>query len=330
VKRIVFLLLSLILVFLGVYPSASGQDAPKVCPFNLVGTWQQTTEGHANATLLRFKPNGVVTVLSPSNPGQGSDWQSTDWSTYKLDNPKAPKTLRLYPIKKDGGPVEPGQITTIDITKFDDGAFTSAVTSNADVELTQWTRLDPYRYFVVFAADKATPGYGGPAFAMLIKTDGHQTQIDSFGLYETDPIHHYVEVGPISEAIRKKFDNEPSDESAAMLRLEVSVGPYQRAMKILKTWDRRARENTLLYPDIPYLNNAVYLNQLASSLNDCSETIKLEKLTWRIDDPIITKQNLPQVPYFFIKQLRQLNSQLHMKDEKFHQNQQAINVPPAR
>ena len=328
-KRIVFIL-PLILVLFSVYPAASGQDAPKVCTLDLVGTWQQTTEGHTNATLLRFKPNGVVTVLSPNTAGQGSEWQSTDWSTYKLDNPKSPKTLRLFPIKKNGEAIEPGQITTIDITKFDDGAFTSAVTSNAGVELTQWTRLDPYRYFVVLAADKATPGYGGPAFAMLIKTDGHQSQTEAFGLYETDPVHHYVEVGTISEEIRKKFDKEPRDDSAAMLRLEVSAGPYQRAMKILKTWERRARENTLLYPDIPYLNNAVYLNQLAGSLNDCGETIKLEKLTWRLDDPIITKQNLPQVPYFFIKELRQLNSQLHVKDEKFHQNQQAINVPPAR
>src|SRR5262249_36193093 len=89
----------------------------------------------------------------------------------------------------------------------------------------------------------------------------------------------------------------------------------------------RARENTLLYQDIPYLNNAVYLNQLASRLNDCSETIKLQKLTCRIDDPIITKQNLPQVPYFFIKELRSLNSTLHVKDDKFHQERQAANHP---
>lgn len=328
-KRIVFLVL--ILAFISACPLAFGQDAPVVCQFNMVGTWQLTTEGQANPTLLRFNPNGVVTVLSPNTSGgQGPEWQAADWSTYKLDNPKAPKVIHLSPIKKNGEVIEPGKITEIDITKFDDGAFTSAVTSNADVELTQWVRLDPYRYFIVFAAAKGTPGYGSPAFAELIKTDGHQSQLDAFGLYETDPVHHYVEVGPISEELRKKYENEPRDDSAALFRLEVPAGPYQRALKVLKTWERRARENTLLYPDIPYLNNAVYLNQLASSLNDCTETIKLEKLTWRIDDPIITKQNLPQVPYLFIKDIRARNSALHVKDEKFHEKHQAINLPPAQ
>jgi hypothetical protein len=269
-----------------------------------------------------------MAVLSPNSSGQGSAWKATDWSTYKVDDPKMPAKIRLSPFKKDGEEIPPGKITTIDITRFDDGAFTSSVTSNAGEELTQWVRVDPYRYFVVLAAAKATPGYGGPAFAMLVKTDGRQTQTDALGLYETDPIHHYVEMGTISEEIRKKFDNEPHDDSAAMLRLEVAAGPFQRALKILKTWERRVRENTLLYPDIPYLNNAVYLNQLVTSLNACGETIKFDPLTWRIDDPIITKQNLPQVPYFFIKDIRERNQALHVRDAKFHESLQAINVSP--
>src|SRR5215831_919049 len=79
-KRIVFLL-SLILAFFGLYPAASAQDAPPVCEFNMVGTWQLTTEGQANPTLLRFKPNGIVTVLSPNTGGApGTEWQATDWS----------------------------------------------------------------------------------------------------------------------------------------------------------------------------------------------------------------------------------------------------------
>jgi hypothetical protein len=305
-----------------------GQDAPVVCKFNMVGTWQLTTEGHANATMLRFNPDNKVSVLSPNI--QGGGWQTTDWSTYSLDDPKTPKTLRLAPVIKPGETVDPERVQTINITQADDGAFTSVVTSNAGEEFTQWKRLDPYKYYVILAAAKGTPGYGAPAFATLVKTDGRESQTESFGLYETDPVHHYVEVGPISEEIRKKFGTEPKDDSAVLLRLEVSAGPYERAMKIMQTWERRARENTLLYIDIPYLNNAVYLNQLASSLNDCSQTIKLEKLTWRIDDPIITKQNLPQVPYFFIKDIRQRNEALHVKDSKFHEAWQAVAVPPSK
>jgi hypothetical protein len=138
-----------------------------------------------------------------------------------------------------------------------------------------------------------------------------------------------VAVADIPEEIRKQFAKEPQDDSAAMLRLEVAAGPFDRAMKVLKIWERRSRENTLLY-NIPYLDNAVYLNQLAASLNDCAETIKLQKLTWRIDDPIISRQNLPQVPYFFITELRKANDDLHVRDDKFYQVLQANNHPPQR
>jgi hypothetical protein len=83
----------------------------------------------------------------------------------------------------------------------------------------------------------------------------------------------------------------------------------------------------LLYPH-PYLNNAVYLNQLTSSLNEtgvlnweggtpCTETIKLQKLTWLLSDPIMTKHNLSQTPYYLFKTLRELNNSLHLNDNQF-------------
>jgi hypothetical protein len=318
-KRSILFVAALVFL-LPVYSAAQPQEDQKSCEFNIVGTWQSTTGGHANPTLLRFERNGTATVLSRN----GTEWQATDSSIFKLDNPRTPKAIHLSPKNN------PEQMTSLEITQFDDGAFTTAVTVTPDVELTRWVRVDPYRYFVVFVSGKGTPGYGAPAFAMLIKTDGTQEQIDAFGSYPyKDGKVDTVAVAPIPKEIRKQFDKEPRDDSATMLRLEVTAGPFNRAMKILKTWERRSRENTMLY-NIPYLDNAVYLNQLASSLNDCAETIKLEKLTWRIDDPIISKQNLPQVPYFFIKELRNLNNDLHVRDEQFHDLLRADNRPPGK
>jgi hypothetical protein len=46
-----------------------------------------------------------------------------------------------------------------------------------------------------------------------------------------------------------------------MLRLEITAGPYNRALEVLKTWERRASDNTFIYT-VPYLNNAVYPDQL--------------------------------------------------------------------
>ena len=323
-KRFIFLMSLAIIILLPASLAVFAQEEQKACEFNIVGTWQSTTSGHTNPTLLRFARNGMATVLSRNSSGQGPEWQATDSSSFKLDNPKAPKAIRLAPVNN------PEQGTSLEITQYDDGAFTTAVTVTPDVELTRWVRVDPYRYFVVFVSGKGTPGYGDPAFAMLIKTDGAEARTDAFGLYPfKDGKVDTVAVAPIPAEVRKQFDKEPHDESATMLRLEVTAGPFNRAMKVLKTWERRARENTMLY-NIPYLDNAVYLNQLASSLNDCAETIKLQKLTWRIDDPIISKQNLPQVPYFFIKELRKLNNDLHVTDAKFHDLLQANNVPPRR
>jgi hypothetical protein len=321
VKRSI-LFISLVTALVAAPSAAFAQEDQKACEFNIVGTWRSTTSGHTNPTLLRFARNGTATVLSRNSTGQGPEWQATDTSSFKLDNPKAPKAIHLAPKNN------PEQETALEITQYDDGAFTTAVTVTPDVELTRWVRVDPYRYFVVFVSGKGTPGYGAPAFAMLIKTDGTQAQTDAFGSYPfKDGKVDTVAVAPIPEEIRKQFDKEPRDDSASMLRIEVTAGPFNRAMKILKTWERRARENTLLY-NIPYLDNAVYLNQLASSLNDCAETIKLQKLTWRIDDPIISKQNLPQVPYFFIKELRKLNNDLHVTDDKFHDLLQADSRSP--
>jgi hypothetical protein len=323
-NQLILFLLSATMILVPACPVIFAQEEPKSCDFNIVGTWQSTTAGHTNPTRLRFERNGTATVLSRNTSGQGADWQPTDVSIFKLDNPKDPKAIHLAPKK------QPDQVTSMEITQHDDGAFTTAVTVTPDVELTRWVRVDPYRYFVVLVSGKGTPGYGGPAFAMLIKTDGNQPLTEAFGLYPyKDGKVDTVAMAPISEEIRKPFEKEPKDDSAAMFRIEVSAGPFNRAMKVLKTWERRARENTFLY-NIPYLDNAVYLNQLASSLNDCAETIKLEKLTWRIDDPIISKQNLPQVPYFFIRELRKQNPDLHLRDEKFYEVLQATNNSPAR
>lgn len=322
-QSIVITLSTLALIF----PAVAGllaQDTPEPCAFNIVGTWQSTTGGHKNPSLLRFSADGTATVLAPSSTGQGTGWQSAERSRFKLDNAKYPKAISLTPIREGVDTDDP--TTTMEITQYDDGAFTTAVTVTPDAELTRWTRVDPYRYFVVLAAGKGSPGFGAPAFAMLIKTDGQQTQTDAFGLYPAkDGKVDYPKMGEISAELRKQFDAEPRDDSAALMRLEVTAGPYQRALKVLKTWERRVRENTLLY-NIPYLDNAVYLNQLATSLNECAETINLEKLTWRIDDPIISKQNLPQVPYFFIRDIRQRNRDLHLGDDKFRQKLQAVNL----
>ncbi len=323
-KRLVFLF-SLVVIFLCLLPAVVvGQDS--ACQFNILGTWQSSTDGQVNPIRLRFGSTGTVTELTQRKSEKGSEWQARSKSKYKLDNSKAPKTMVLTPVDKSG---QSSLNSSLQITTFDDGLFVTTPAGAANVAPTRWTRVDPYRYFVVLAAGKGDTSFGAAGFAMLVKTDGVHTQRNAFGTYPVvNRYDRYAVLAVIPARIRKQFDHEPKGDSGAMLRVEVTAGPYKRALEVLKTWERRADENALLYT-VPYLNNAVYLNQLVSSLNEtgvltwrggvqCSETIKLQKLTWTLSDTIMTKHNLTQTPYYLFMALRQLNAPLHLDDKKFN------------
>jgi hypothetical protein len=321
-KRLIFVL-SLGLICVGLFPrTLVGQDQTNACQLNIAGTWESSTDGQLSTTRQRFSSSGIVTELSRNNSSKDSEWHATGKATYKLDDPKTPKALIVSPLDKKG---RFSADATLPIKTFDDGVFVT----NAGATLTRWTRVDPYRYFVVLAAGKGDPGFGAAGFAMLIKTDGVHTQRNAFGIYPVvNRLERHPMLGVIPSKVRRQFDKEPDGDSGAMFRLEVTAGPYNRALEVLKTWERRVDEDTVLYI-IPYLNNAVYLNQLVTSLNEtgvltwrggtpCAETIKLQKLTWLLSDPIMTKHNLTQTPYYLFKTLRQLNSSLHLGDSQFH------------
>lgn len=322
-KRLAFLF-SLVLISFSLFPATlAGQEQQTGCTFDIDGTWQSSTDGQINPKRMRFGSNGVMTELSRSSSDKGSDWQATAKSTYKLDDPKTPKALTITPVDKNAS-------ATLQIKTFDNGLFVTSPAADAGAAVTRWTRVDRHRYFVVLAAGKGDPGFGAAGFAMVIKTDGIHSQRDAFGSYPVvKPLERHAVIGIIPEEIREQFDHEPFGDSGAMLRLEVTAGPYNRALEVLKTWERRANEDALLYSAEPYLNNAVYLNQFVSSLNEtgvltwrggttCTETIKLQKLTWLMSDPIMTKHNLTQTPYYLFKTLRQLNNSLHLNDNMFH------------
>lgn len=321
-KRLTFPI-ALIVSALVLFPRATfGQDHYEGCPFSLNGTWRSSTDGQMNPTLARFS-DGVMTELARNTSGKGPEWTASGKSRYRLDNPKKPKAMILTKVEK-GNPLSAG--TTLEIKAFDDGMF---VTGLVGGPMTRWTRIDPYRYFVVLAAGRGEPDTGGPGFAELIKTDGVHTEIDTFGAW---PVRRQFDsisqLGVVPEDLRKQFDHEPGKDAGSMLRVEVTAGPYNRALKVMKTWQRRSEENTLLYP-YPYLNNQVYLNQLVSSLNKadvlawgqgtpCGKTINLYVMTEILgQDEVMRTNNFNQAPYYFFKKLREMNNTLHLSDSQF-------------
>src|ERR1700733_5316478 len=190
-KRLTFLFF-LVLVSLSLFPAAlAGQEQQAGCTFDIGGTWQSFTDGQMNPKRTRFGSNGVMTELFRNSSDKGSEWQATGKSTYKLDDPKAPKALTITPIDKNAS-------ATLQIKTFDNGLFVTVPAADAGAALTRWTRVDSQRYFVVLAAGKGDPGFGAAGFAMLIKTDGVHTQKDAFGAYPVvNPLERHAVIGVI-------------------------------------------------------------------------------------------------------------------------------------
>jgi hypothetical protein len=306
---------ALILIGLTAAPAALGQ---KGCELNLVGTWKAEKSGQAAPILYRFTPDARVAVLAGS--GQGSELREVASAGYTLDNPKAPKVILVKTDKPVAGFAE--GITSLDIAGYDDLSMTLTKPGAAP---TRWVRVEPYRYFLVLAGRIGTFYDGsGPTFPMLIKTDGRQTQVDAVGTYD---VRGYWAFGTIPPETYNQFMKEPRKDSDIMLRLEITAAQYERGLKIVKTWERRARNNELLYPDIP-MDNILLAKQVTESLNQCGDKFQLYKLDWSLEDRISSSSPrddnpFSRIPFLYFKELKRLNQSLHVPDEAYYGHAQA-------
>jgi hypothetical protein len=334
-KRTAFIY-SLLLICLAANGAAFAQtEAPKACPFNIVGTWKSEAAS-ADPIYFRFASDGTVTLLSRSTSIPDEDFEVTAAAKYKLDKPDAPKLLDI--IAARGNEVFGRGTTSMAIMEYGDDSFTTA-NPNTHAGLTRWVRANTNRYFLTFAArrtpingysdDSSTnihptqgrprqPSLGGPAFAMWTKLDGRKTSVETLGIYMvTDGAGRMAPVvGKIPEEIHRQFVKESDKESDVMIRLELSEAEYERTHKVFRTWDKRVRDKTLLYDD-PYLNAMEFLRRTAESLNQCGEKVKLHKLNWSQWDEVVTKHNLPLHPLEYIRLMRKKNDELHVTDARF-------------
>jgi len=208
----------------------------------------------------------------------------------------------------------------VKIIKYGDASFT---TGSNDYDTLEWERMDSNRYFLVLAGRNGVfYDRSGPTFPILIKTDGRETQIDAVGIYSVGDKPYF---GPIPAELRDEFMKESRNASDVMLRLEIGAPQYERGLKVLRTWDRRAKEGDLLYPNI-FLDNVLLVKQVTETLNQCGTTVKLYRMDWGPYD-YITNDNRPSLgPFLYFKELKRLNESLHISDVRF----QEIMHPAAR
>jgi hypothetical protein len=312
-KRLI-VIAALLFVCLLASPAALGQ---KGCELNLIGTWKAEKSDQANPILYHFTADARLSLLS--RLGESAGLQEVASAGYALDNPNTPTVILVKTDKEVGGFAK--GITPMEISGYDDTSLTFVKSGSGP---TRWVRVDAYKYYLVLAGRLGTfYDNSGPTFPMLIKTDGQQRQIDAVGTY---PSHDYWAFGTIPPETYNEFMKEPRKDSEVMLRLEITLAQYERVLKIVKTWERRARNNELLYPDIP-MDNILLVKQVTESLNQCGERFRLYKLDWSLEDHISSASPrddnpISRIPFLYFKELKRLNQSLHVTDEQFYGTRQ--------
>jgi hypothetical protein len=305
----------LAMILLGSTATALAQK--KSCSFDLVGTWKAQVSS-TEARLYQFDEKGVVTVLTASGTAEPHQIATAKYEV--INELGKPESVSFTASGKNRifGAVK----KTMKVVSYDDTSITCAIPG---MGTTRWTRVDPDRYFIVLSArQKEFYDYSGSAFPMVIKLAGGTPTIDAFGVYLTKGARAF---GAVPPDVYKNYLREARNDSETTLRLEINSRQYERALKIIKEWERRDREGALLYTtraetldDATYLNNILVVKAVAESLNQCSVDFKLYPLNYvEKDDWISNKFRSALVPFYYFKELRQRNEARHIPDQKFQE-----------
>jgi hypothetical protein len=311
----------LAIVLLGSTATALAQEK-KSCSFDIVGTWKAPVSAN-EAVLYRFDSNDGVTVLSDLATGEPRQIATAKYEV--INELGQPESVSFTASGKNRifGAVR----TTMKLVSYDDTSITCAIPGIGDI---RWTRVDPDRYFIVLAARRGEfYDKTGSAFPMVIKLAGGIPTIDAFGVYAGKDGRAF---GAVPHNLYKDYLREARNESETTLRLEINSRQYERALKIIREWERRAREGALLYTttaetldDPTWLNNILVVKAVTETLNQCSEDFDLHPLNYVVkDDWITNKVGTAFVPFYYFKELRRLNEARHIEDKKF---QELVHLP---
>lgn len=318
-------IISLLAVVLLVSPAAaSAQDSvqEKSCSFDLVGTWKAQLSP-TEAMLYRFDSKGAVTVLSAHDK---SEPQQIATAKYEVIN-ELGKPDSVSFTASGNNRIFGAVRKTMKLVGYDDTSITCEIPG---IGTSRWTRVDPDRYFIVLSARKGEfYDQSGSAFPMLIKLAGGVPTIDAFGVYLAKKERAF---GTVPPDIYKEYLREARNDSETTLRLEINSRQYERALKIVKEWERRAREDALLYitdkdiyDDPTVLNNILVVKAVTETLNQCSADLNLYKLNYVVaDDWITNKVTSAFVPFYYFKELRRMNEARHIDDKRF---QELVHLP---
>lgn len=158
---------------------------------------------------------------------------------------------------------------------------------------------------------------GGPSFVILagMEADAREATTGAVGLYADE--RSDIRFGAAPPRVYDEFltEQEPASDTI-MLRLEVTPAQHERVLDVLRTWDRRARENVLLYQDDILMNHILFLKQATEALNRCEEAIDLYTLDWGTEDDLSDENDTSLIPFLFVQELKRRNAAAHVPDER--------------
>jgi hypothetical protein len=297
-----------------------GQEK-KPCPCEIVGTWKAQLS-KSEARLYTFDREGVVKVLKVSGDAQPREIATAKYEfgdeILEETAPPGQKPNKQVAFTATGKNRIFGRTNvTMKIVRYDDSSITCEIPGVA--ENIRWTRVDPDRYFMILVA-RQNEFYdnSGSAFPMVIKLAGGVPEIAAAGTY---PSHGKPAFGTIPVEAYKDYLREARGDSEVILRLEINSQQYERALKIVQEWQRRAREGALLYrpPDgIFALNNLMLLRAVTETLNVCENDFDLYKLDYDYPRDWISDVYGPEfIPFYFFKELKRRNEARHIEYTKF-------------
>jgi hypothetical protein len=304
----IFAILALILLaFSGIVVAQE-----KSCSFNLLGTWKVQVS-NTEARLYTFDAGGNVKVLAVSGKAEPKEIAT---ASYTIDDPEVPDVVSFKATGKNR--IFGRARATMKVVKYDDASLTCSIPG---MGTTRWTKVDPNRYFIVLTArTEEFYDHTGSAFPVLIKLSGGVSEINAVGLYSDHGKPHF---GTVPPDVYNNYLKDARGESETVLRLEINGAQYDRSLKIVKEWQRRAREDALLYREPASrvtLNNVVLVKAVTETLNQCSEDVNLYKLDYVHPKDWLSDQYSPElVPFYYFKELRRLNEARHISEQKFQE-----------
>jgi hypothetical protein len=305
-------------------PRDFGQEK-KPCPCDIIGTWKaqiSTTE----ARLYSFDGEGVVKVLQVSGDAKPRELATAKYEFVEepvVEEATAPEQKapdKQISFTATGSNRIFGRTrTTMKIVKYDDSSLTCEIPGVTGT--VRWTRVDPDRYFIILVArQNEFYDHSGSAFPLVIKLAAGVPKIDAAGTYAKNGTAAFGTVPPDTY---KDYLREARGDAEVILRLEINSRQYERALKVVQEWQRRAREGALLYrpPDSNVsLNNLLLLRAVTETQNLCQNDIDLYKLDYSYPGDWISDVYAPEfIPFYFFKELRKRNEARHIEYKKFQE-----------